>query len=302
MIVDLHTHFFGPEFFRVLAAASSGGDPGPGYGKLRAAGLDLPRGDPEEHARRWVEELDRHGVDRAVTFASLPEEAGTVARGAASSGGRLVPFALANPAAPGAAARVEELAGLGFRGLVLFPAMHRYDPSDGRLTPFYDAAAARGLPLIVHLGTLEVRVREILGLPADFDASLARPEALRSAALAHPRLRFIIPHFGGVTFRETLDLGRQCPNVAVDTSSSNSWRERLVPPLDLPAVFRGALDAFGPRRIHFGTDSSVFPRGYRRDVLDAQRAALAGLGLPSADTARILGGNTDELLGRGPLE
>ena len=56
-----------------------------------------------------------------------------------------------------------------------------------------------------------------------------------------------------------------------------------------------ALAVAGPTRLLFGTDSSFFPRGWQRPVLDAQRAVLQRLGVPADDQAAILGGNFDRL-------
>jgi predicted TIM-barrel fold metal-dependent hydrolase len=296
--VDLHTHFFGARFFEIMAAsADPGGDPGPGLARLEAAGIEVPRGSPADHARRWVEEMDRNGVERMVTFASHPQEVDSVAEGVAASGGRLVMFALVDPTAAGAPGRVAELAGQGARGLILFPAMHRFDPSDANLEPFFREVEAARLPLLVHLGVLRVRIRDLLGLAGEFDLRFATPARLRNTLERYPGIRFVVPHFGGGYFEEVLELGRAFPNLSLDTSSSNSWIRLQTGKLTLPRVLERALETFGPARIHFGTDSSVFPRGWRKDVFETQAAALASLGVTDPDRSRILRENTLELLG-----
>ena len=70
----------------------------------------------------------------------------------------------------------------------------------------------------------------------------------------------------------------QCPNIHLDTSSSNSWM-KYHPGLTLEAVFRQALAVAGPERLLFGTDSSFFPRGWQKPVYDAQVAALDAAGV-----------------------
>jgi predicted TIM-barrel fold metal-dependent hydrolase len=295
--VDIHTHFFGPRFFELMAgAARSDGDPEPGLARLEAAGIEVPRGSPVEHARRWVAEMDRNGVDRMVTFASHPGEVDSVVEGAAASEGRLVLFALMDPTAAGAPPRVGELAGRGARGLVLFPAMHRFDPSDPALEPFFRAAEESGLTLLVHLGVLRVRIRDLLGMTGDFDLRFATPARLRGALDRYPGVRFVVPHFGGGYFEEVLELGRAFPHLALDTSSSNSWIRLQPGNLTLERVLERALEAFGPERIHFGTDSSVFPRGWRSEVYAKQTAALDAIGVSETDRERILRGNTLALL------
>lgn len=241
--------------------------------------------------------MDRHRVERMVTFASVPEEAPSVGEAARVAAGRLVPFSLVNPKIPGAPDRVDALVEEhGIRGLVLFPAMHRFDLSDRALEAFFRKVDMRRLPLLVHLGVLRVAVRDLLGLPSDFDLSYAVPERLRGVLERFPGIRFVVPHFGGGYFRETLELAAGHPNLSVDTSSSNDWTAGMSPRLPLSSVFARAREAMGIERILFGTDSSVFPRGWRRDLLEAQVAAMEEAGFSAGEQDRVLGGNARALL------
>jgi len=85
-----------------------------------------------------------------------------------------------------------------------------------------------------------------------------------------------------------------CPNIYLDTSSSNRWI-RFTPNLTLDDVFRTALAVVGPERIMFGTDSSYFPRGWQRNIYDDQKAALDRIGVAAADQDMIFGGTFDRL-------
>jgi predicted TIM-barrel fold metal-dependent hydrolase len=126
----------------------------------------------------------------------------------------------------------------------------------------------------------------------------ANPVDLHGVAKAFPDLPFVVPHFGCGYFGELLLAADQCANIYADTSSSNDW-VRLSPyPLDLPTLFAKALDILGPDRILFGTDSSFFPRGWRKDIFDAQIAVLQELAIPPSQVAQILGGNLARLLNR----
>ena len=69
-------------------------------------------------------------------------------------------------------------------------------------------------------------------------------------------------------------------------------------PLDLQILFTKALQVLGPDRILFGTDSSFFPRGWRRDIFDTQLAILQALQVPSAHVTQILSGNIARLVER----
>jgi predicted TIM-barrel fold metal-dependent hydrolase len=141
---------------------------------------------------------------------------------------------------------------------------------------------------------LSVGVRRKLGLPSKFDLRLGDPLAVARLALAFPNLPFIIPHFGAGMFREALMAADTCPNIHLDTSSSNSWI-RYTPGLTLEAVVRTAVSITGTRRLLFGTDSSFFPRGWQRATYDAQKAALDAAEVPAQDQSLIFGGNFDRL-------
>ena len=69
-------------------------------------------------------------------------------------------------------------------------------------------------------------------------------------------------------------------------------------PTDLETVFGTMLEeqAFGPERLLFGTDSTVFPRGWRKDIYLAQREALDRLGISSRERRLLLSGNLERLL------
>jgi len=115
-------------------------------------------------------------------------------------------------------------------------------------------------------------------------------------ANAYPSVPFIVPHFGAGMLRESLIAADMCPNIYLDTSSSNRWI-RFMPGLTLDDVFRSALAVVGPDRILFGTDSSHFPRGWQRNIYDDQKSALDRLGVAAADQEMIFGGTFDRLFG-----
>jgi predicted TIM-barrel fold metal-dependent hydrolase len=184
---------------------------------------------------------------------------------------------------------------LGLCGLCLFPAMHHVPLTDDRIARLVEVAAATpGTAVFVHCGVLSIGVRRKLGLPSRFDLRLGDPLALSRLALAFPQVPFIVPHFGAGLLREALMAADACPNVHLDTSSSNSWI-RYTPGLTLEAVFTAALAVAGPTRLLFGTDSSFFPRGWQRDIYEQQKAVLERMGVPPAHADLIFAGNFDRL-------
>jgi predicted TIM-barrel fold metal-dependent hydrolase len=298
-LFDFHAHFFARPFFEALAAQSpQDGSPSQKLERVvEKTGIELPSNDIAAHTRRWVEELDRHGVSRMAAFASLPEEAAAVAEAAKLAPERLVPFTLVNPMAPDAPAKVERLISeLGFRGVLMFPAMHHYSIDGPEARAVFEVLERHKAPAFVHCGLLVVKLRDVLGLPRVQDIQYANPLALIPAANAHPNIPFIIPHFGAGLFREALLAGAQCENVHVDTSSTNSWRRTQPGNPDLTSIFERVLDVFGPSRVIFGTDSNVFPAGWRAERLAEQREALGALSISESDSALIFGGNAARLI------
>jgi predicted TIM-barrel fold metal-dependent hydrolase len=298
-IVDAHTHFFSRTFFETLAEAS----PLPGTAAERlarlaeTAGIEVPGPDLDAHLARWLAALDANGVEHAVTFASVPQEAATVAKAVAAAAGRLTAFGLVNARDGDAPNRAREMFDVhGFRGILLFPAQQRVRISGPEIAAVLEVVNARGGVAVVHCGLLQVKVRDLLGLPRTIDLDYANPIDLVRAADAFPQVRFVVPHFGAGFLRETLMAGAQCANVWVDTSSSNGWLATQAPPLDLAAVFRQTLAVFGPDRVVFGTDSSVFPRGWRKDVLSAQVAALDALAVPDDVRRKLFRDNALRLI------
>ena len=168
---------------------------------------------------------------------------------------------------------------------------------DRRLFAIYEKVQAHNGIAFVHCGHLKVGIRDKLGLPSRFDMRFSNPVELDGVAKAFPNLPFVLPHFGCGYFRELLLLADQCENVYTDTSSSNGWMRFMPYPLDLKSVFAKALEVLGPERILFGTDSSFFPRGWRRDVFDAQVSVVGELGVSRSHAAQIFGKNLARLVG-----
>ena len=300
LICDAHTHFFSKTFFELLLAEASEASKEPIdalQGRVRQrAEIEIPDESPKGHAERWMRELSRNGVERAVTFASLPGEADAVLEGTRVTCGRLVPYLLCNPSTPAGLESATQSLRAGFRGVLLFPAMHHFDPNGSNLDGLYEEAAARRAPVVVHCGLLQIRLRDVLGIRPTYDLRYANPLNVGAAAERHPKTTFVLPHFGGGYFREALIVGAQSDNIRVDTSSSNSWIKTHPGDLTLAQVFDRALAVYGARRIDFGTDSSTFPRGWRNDLLTEQVAALEALGVSEVDKSRIFGENLIELL------
>jgi uncharacterized protein len=284
-ISDAHIHLFSHRFFAALAEQKKA----PVDSLTPVLGWQLPGDNPKNLADTWVQELDRHGVSRAVLIASVPGDQESVIGAVRAFPERFYGYMMVNPVAPSPAADVERALASGhIHGLCFFPAMHRYSIQDDRATALLDLLANNTRTVaFVHCGVLSVGVRKKLGLPSPFDMRFSNPIGIHAVALRYPQVRFVIPHFGAGYLREALMLCDLCPNVYLDTSSSNSWMRYEESHLDLRAVFRRALDVAGPKRLFFGTDSSYFPRGWNRDIFEAQTKALYEIGI-TEETARLI--------------
>lgn len=277
---DTHIHFFSPGFFAALGADRAA---------IKGLGWDYPDS-VESLAAAWIAEMDRHGVDRAAMIASIPGDADSVAKAVARHQDRFVGFCMLDPTRDDAHAYAERALDEGLRALCLFPAMHRYPLWDERVARVFELAASRpGTAVFVHCGVLSVGVRKRLGLPSPFEMRFGNPLDLQGLALRHPTVPIVVPHFGAGLFREALMLCDACPNVHLDTSSSNGWI-KFTPGLTLEQVFTTALAVVGPDRLIFGTDSSFFPRGWHRAVYDQQRVALNNAGVGPEVQQKIFGG------------
>ena len=292
-INDAHCHFFSTQFFATLARQRQAD--GTAADLCRELQWEDP-GTPEALADRWVAELDARGVRRAALIASVPGDEDSVAAAVARHPSRIVGFFMLDASAGDAADRARRAVGdLGLRGICLFPAMSHVPLDDERVLRVVEVAAAHpGTAVFVHCGVLTVGVRRKLKLQSRFDLRLGQPLAVSRLALAFPQVPFIIPHFGAGLLREALMAADVCPNIHLDTSSSNSWI-RYHPGLSLDDVFRAALDVAGPSRLLFGTDSSFFPRGWQRAVFEQQKATLTALGLGADDQSLVFGGNFGRL-------
>jgi predicted TIM-barrel fold metal-dependent hydrolase len=284
-VADAHAHFFSRSFFSKLLSTKPDLNPETACAQL---GWNAPPEQPEKLAEIWAQELDRHGVAKTALIASIPGDEQSVTAATAAYRDRFFAFAMVNPRSW----RPETFSSVHVA--CLFPSMHCFSVQDDCVRPVFDWAHENHRAVFVHCGVLSVGVRAKLGLPSQFDMRYSNPIDLHAVALRYPNVPIIVPHFGAGYFREALMLGDLCPNVYLDTSSSNRWVRYLEPHhvearVGLRHIFRHALDVLGPKRLLFGTDSSYFPRGWHSAIYDEQARALYELGLGAGEARAIFG-------------
>lgn len=303
-VFDAHCHFFSRKLFETLIGQSpvlsQEVDPIASVAKL--TGWIMPPPNPAELGGVWVAELDKFDVSAAMLIASVPGDEESVAAAVAVHPARIAGAFMFDPTKPDAEARAKRaFDDLKLKVVCLFPAMHQYSiaESEGARAVVALASERPGTAVFVHCGALSVGIRKKLGLKSPFDMRRSTPLDIYKLAAEFPSAKFIVPHFGAGMFREAMMLADLCPNVFIDSSSSNKWMHYEPSPVDLPTVFKRALAVVGHERLLFGTDSSFFPRGWHEAIFHAQVNALVEVGISEEQARAIFGGNLRRLLQTG---
>jgi len=294
-VQDSHVHFFSRNFFNALARQKNLGGAHELENDLQSLlGWDMPPSEPALLAKTWVDELNKHGVEKIALMASMPGDEASVAAAVAHDPHRFYGYFMLDPTQPDAVSRMAEaVKNPHLHAVCLFPAMHTYSIADARVVPILELASDHHLAVFVHCGALSVGVRQKLGLPSQFNLSYSNPLHLHPVALHFPRIRFVVPHFGAGLLRETLMVADLCPNVYIDTSSGNGWMK--YEGLDLLTVFQRTLEVIGTGRLLFGSDSSYFPRGWNHAIFEQQTKILYEAGIDVTDVTKILRFNLENV-------
>jgi predicted TIM-barrel fold metal-dependent hydrolase len=202
-------------------------------------------------------EMDAAGVDRAVIVPpSWAGESNELAlEAAAAHPNRFAVMGRFDPLAPGA---LDQLASwrqrpglLGIRHTFNTPTFRSW-LDDDTLEPFWTAAERAGLPLMCQFSTMLEKVPPI--------------------AERHPDLTIVIDHMGRLSGQKgaaawtdlplLLALARY-PKVTVKMTSAPSYSVEPYPHRDQHTYLRQIFDAFGPRRLLWGSDITRLPGTYR---------------------------------------
>jgi len=266
-IIDVHTHIV-PDEIRAQREAYCTREPWFAclYGNPRArlAGVS-----------ELVASLDRAGVTAAVAFGFAFRDPGLcelcndyVLDAARRHPGRVIPFAVTNPAAGLQGVAVAERAlALGAAGLgELMPTGQGYALADAAaLDPLMALAHEADVPVMVH-------VNEQVGHDYAGKADQGPREAL-ALARRYPQVRLVFSHLGGgLPFYELMpEVRAELRNVSYDTAAA--------PLLYEDAALRHIL-AWAPDKLLWGSDYPLL--GQRRFLervrgLSLEEAALAGL-------------------------
>jgi predicted TIM-barrel fold metal-dependent hydrolase len=212
-----------------------------------------------------TEGMDEAGVAKAIilgqdthatpnpAFKNYTLKNDWIARIAAESGDRLVPFGGVDPNAGEESMKelrraVKEL---GMRGLKVHSSANSMYPNDPRMFPIYDLCQERGLPILFHTGTT--------GL-GDCEIKFSKPEFLDEVCQRFPDLKVVMAHFGWPWSDVTIAVALRNPNVFIDVSG---WKPRYLPASLLPY-----LDGILSDRFLFGTDYPMIKPKHWMDDFD----------------------------------
>jgi predicted TIM-barrel fold metal-dependent hydrolase len=172
----------------------------------------------------------------------------------------------------------------GMRGLrytFLKPHMKSW-PMDGTMDWLWPAAERVGLPVALLAGDFLPLVGEI--------------------AARHPGLRLIVDHFGVVrgnkddaafaNMPQLVALAKH-PNIAVKVTGGPQYVTDGYPFASLQPRYRAIYDAFGPKRMFWGTDITRMPCTWKECVSSFAEQSW----LPEADKALIMGGAMADWIG-----
>ncbi len=289
-IFDAHVHLYSGAYFKYLIRQKPNRlDIASELRSLAAKGhIEVPGDDPIQLAKRWIEIIDKWKIERLMLFSSIPGDEESVVKAVQAFPDRFSGMFTIDPNSNlMMETAVKRLKEDKLRGVVMYPSFSQLNVSDEWLLPLYNLLQECRSIMFVQFGKLIIRPREYAGMATVTEPSYSDPKDLIPVAKKFSGVRFIIPNFGAGKFEETLALGKECPNVYVDTAGSNLWTQEHPSKPDIRTVFQKFLDVFGSGRILFGSDSGLLPRGYRYDIVDNQLKLLQEMRIPIADIKKM---------------
>jgi len=195
---------------------------------------------------------------------------------------RFIGFASVDPLRKGAARELESaVKRMELRGLKLDPSLQNFQPGDRRVFPVYEAAAALGIPLVIHTG---------MSWAFEAPVELGHPLLLEPAIRRWPTLSFVLAHFAWPWVWEATALALKYPNVYLDTACLyyDSPKEffQFVFSKQIPTT---VIDRSLRNKIVFGSN---YPRVEIKNMVHA----LKSLALTEGCLTKLLRENAERLL------
>jgi predicted TIM-barrel fold metal-dependent hydrolase len=279
-MIDFHTH---PVLIKEFAEKY------PNY--ERSARQVFKIGNNFQPLETFLLQMDVAGIERAVL---LPIDCRRARKVSVSSNeqvvelcrmsDRFIGFASVDPLRKGAGRELESaVEKMGLKGLKLDPCLQDFLPTDPKAFALYEAAAALGIPLVVHTG---------MSWAPETPLELAHPLLLEPAIRRWPALSFVLAHFGWPWVWEATALALKYPNVYLDTSCLfyDSPKEffQFVFSRQIPTT---VIERSLRNRVVFGSN---YPRVEIKNMVHA----LKSLALSQGCLNKILKENAERLLKR----
>lgn len=298
-IFDSHVHFYSNAYFRFLVRQKTNRlDIGTELKNLATKGrIEIPGDDPTLLAKRWIEIIDKWKIERVALFSSIPGDEDSVVKAVQAFPTRFTGIFTIDPNSNLLMSNAEKrLKQDKLRGILLCPSLYHISVGDPWLDPLYKLCQETKALIFTQFGKVTIKPRDYAGMQSFVNDEYSNPKDLIPVAKKYTAIKFIIPHFGGGRLDETLEVGKECPNVYVDSSGSNSWIADHPAKPDLRTVFQKTLAAFGASRVLFGSASGMFPRGYRYDIVDNQTKLIQEMRIPLGDGKKIFYENMAALI------
>ena len=161
---------------------------------------------------------------------------------------------------------------LKLSGIKLAPMYANFSPLDERLTPIYEEAVRRKLPVLAHTGTTFCQFA-----PLEF----TRPILIDTLAMRFPELTFVMAHLAHPWEPEALVVIRKHPNVWADLSALYYRPWQLYNSLVLAQEY-GVM-----RKILFGSDYPFATPGDTITGLYGLNKMVEGTNLPRISTTLL---------------
>jgi uncharacterized protein len=233
----------------------------------------------KEHVTAWLNAMDKNYIEKTVFMgtAYMNKDFNDFI----NSSDRFVGFARTNPLLSNSLEILKKEYNNGMRGVKLYATNDGFDVSCD-CNPIYEYCEKKKLPIVIHFG---------VSIGGKSDLFHGNPVMLSRVLRDYPTINFTIAHFGAGFFRELLMLKYKQDNLFVDTSGTNNWIEYQDNPFTLKDVFKKTIKIFTPKNIIFGSDTRIFPDGYRQNILNEQRGILDELNLKDEDKEDIMYNN-----------
>ena len=272
-IYDAHHHFFSYQGLERRAKRM-------GYDNLEKMAedmaertkqkMELPDRDINLFLEKWVREMNDKNVAKSMIFPDW-NDLKFVEIAMDRHPDRFIPFLMINPKEEGAFHVLEEgYSRFAAKGFKLYPPLHYYHAYDDLLQPYYEFANDHRMMITYHMG---------ISVGSMADIRFMNPADVSPVARDYSKTNFLFAHFATGYLQELLFLMYHVDNVYAETSSSNRWMDFMAYDINLQQVFERVIKASDTNHIVFGTDTTSFPRGWRKPIYDTQLAVCNAIGL-----------------------